>query len=175
MVLQRVKSFAWFLCLSFSVDWETRHVVCSAESFSVFLSLKKLDKFKASGLLRCLPSQHSSATMHRTVLLTSTSLSLHKTGSIGMVHTSPSRKHFLKRFTILFHMIKDLFTSAISSTICETGIFTICSSSPGFPTHTTHTKFQQLKHRLCVLFNHLVLVMDPFREVTLRIRVNRIA
>ena len=69
----------------------------------------------------------------------------------------------------------DLLTSAISSTICETGIFTICSSSPGFPTHTTHTKFQQLMYRLCVLLNHAVLVMDPFHEVTPRIRTNRIA
>ena len=62
-----------------------------------------------------------------------------------------------------------------TGTICETGIFTICSSSPGFPTHTTHTKFQQLKHRLCVLLNHAVLVMDPFHEVTPRIRTNRTA
>ena len=36
----------------------------------------------------------------------------------------------------------------------------ICSSSPGFPTYATHTKFQQLKHRLCVLLNHAVPVMD---------------
>ena len=76
--------------------------------------------------------------------LTSTSLSLHKSGSTGLFHTSTCRKHFdflkVERFRILLHTIKDLLTSAISSTICGTGISMICSDCPGFPTHTTHTK-----------------------------------
>ena len=37
--------------------------------------------------------------------------------------------------------------SPISSTICVTGTVTTCSSFPNIP---IHTKFQQLKHRLCV-------------------------
>ena len=64
----------------------------------------------------------TSVHVHRTVLLTSTSLSLHKSGSTGLFHTSSCRKHFdflkVEKQDILAH---DLLTSAISFIICETG------------------------------------------------------
>ena len=76
--------------------------------------------------------------------LTSTSLSLDKFGPNGLSHASSCLKHldFLKVKVpdAASHNEGILSTSVISSSICGTGISTICSGRPGFPTHTTHTK-----------------------------------
>ena len=80
--------------------------------------------------------------------------------------------------------------SVISSTICVTGIFTLCDLFHNLCNWNIHdllqfsifpnpyqipTKYQQLKHRLYVLLNHAVFVMDSFHEATPRIRTNRTA
>ena len=122
----------------------------------------------SSMLMRSQRQLKTSVHVHRSVLLTSTSLSLHKSTQVHPGNTLISSKW---KIGILLYTIEDsltsaifsticgtgIFTSAISSTFCETGIFTICSSSPVFP---NAYQIQQLKHRLCVLLNHAVPVMD---------------
>ena len=64
--------------------------------------------------------------VNRSVLLTSTSLRLRKSTQTHSGNTLISSKY---RFRILLHTVEDLLTSAISSTICETGIFTSAISA----------------------------------------------
>ena len=106
--------------------------------------------------------------------LTSTSLSLHKTGSNWPV------LHKLMPETLRFPQSRGSGYCSTQSRICsplrslpQSVKLEYSRSAPVlqvFPTHTTHTKFQQLKYRLCVLLNHAVLVLHPFHEVTPRIR-----
>ena len=108
----------------------------------------------SSMLMRSQRQLKTSVHVHRSVLLTSTSLSLHKSTQVHPGNTLISSKW---KIGILLYTIEDSLTSAISSTFCETGIFTICSSSPVF---SNAYQIQQLKRRLCVLLNHAVPVMD---------------
>ena len=107
--------------------------------------------------------------------LTSTSLSLHKSGSTGLFHTSSCRKHFdfLKvevQDTVAhnqgFAHLCDLFHNLWNWNIND------LLRSSRFP-YTYHAyQMQQLKHRLYVLLNHAVPAMDSFHGVTPRIRTD---
>ena len=141
--------------------------------------------------------------VHRSILLTSTSLSLHKIRSTGRFHTGSSKKHFdflkVKTWDVpphnrgfahlcdLFHNLWnwnihlcDLFHNLCNWNIHICDLFHNLSNWNvhdllQFSTFPINTKFHQLKHRLCVLLNHAVFVMDPFQEVTPQIRTNRTA
>ena len=100
-----------------------------------------------------------------------TSVHVHRTVSTGLLHTSSCREHFdfsKLRFRILLHTIKDLLTSAISSTFCGTGISTICY---GFQVHTAYTTNTSSRSIFCLYFSS---TMDSLCEFFPRIRPNQI-
>ena len=140
--------------------------------------------------------------VHRSVLLTSTSLSLHKIRSTGLFHTVSSKKHFdfikvkirivppLNRgFAHLCDLFHNLWNWNVH--LCDflhnlsnwnVHLCNLFHNSSNwnihevlqFSTFPINTEFHQLKNRLCVLLNHAVFVMDPFHDVTSQIRTDRL-
>ena len=96
--------------------------------------------------------------VHRSVLLKSTSLSLHKIRSTGMFHTGSSKKNF----DFLKVKIRDVpplnrgFAHFCSSTFCGTGIFTSVISSTIWVTGTNSVNnLSNWNIHLCDLFHNL--------------------
>ena len=65
-------------------------------------------------------------------------------------------------FRILRHSLEDLLTSAISSTFCGTGIFTICSITP----HIWNVYLCDLFHNLCYWNIHDLLQFSKQNQIS---------
>ena len=146
-------------------------------------------------------TENKSVHVHRSVLLTSTSLSLHKIRSTDLFHTGSSKKHFdflkvkirdvpphnrgFAHFFDLFHNLRnwnihlcDLFRNLWNWNVHFCDLFHNLSNWNIHDllqfSHISN-QYQNLpaKHRLCVLLNQAVFVTDPFHDVTPQIRTDR--